>query len=623
MLTRPFSRLVVAFGIRRVTQRRVVEECVVGVLLLIPFGFMVGLFTSRICTKIKIPFIRSDVWTTIVVFLVGDILMEWLLPSLSCLPVPSLADDGLYGGGRGDYYYDDPGEGTIDKSWSYEGYHYSSTWVLQSFGLSCPEDFASTETLLSPDATAVLFSIRLIFLCIGVHLGESLCWVALTGGIATGKTTVGRLLVDCEVVETEEEEEEYGNENEDSSKTKNNNEGGSNNTNKKSNGSNIKKRTTPAGASSSNSHGGKRKSKKGSAGDGRDGQVGSTRNTTDTRNAAGGEASNKGNNDSSNNKKNGGQKAAATASTAAPVVDDSFKEGTVNLICGDTIAHEVLLPPEILALGRRSTAINATIAAAAAASQTSTASTTTTTSTTATISVSHHGGASRNGVVVVDGDEEEDNDAFIVRPEDSIYYDILEAFEGHDILASSSSSSDDRVDGIVCIDRIKLGSVIFNDRTERKKLNAITHPRILYVLVRKLLQSVFFSMTDITIADIPLLFESGKLSWFFAVTVCVTVDDPAIQLERLMNRNPNLSMEECQARIDSQMPLKKKEQSADIVINNTGDLEELSKQVEDVRRDLMGRIFGIGMSLLQMLLLIGGSTSIAVSSKFYTESEEE
>mmetsp|Transcript_24292 Transcript_24292/g.57526 ORF Transcript_24292/g.57526 Transcript_24292/m.57526 type:complete len:602 (+) Transcript_24292:102-1907(+) len=601
MLTRPFSRLVVAFGIRRVTQRRVVEECVVGVLLLIPFGFMVGLLTSRICTKIKIPFIRSDVWTTIVVFLVGDILMEWLLPSLSCLPVPSLADDGLYGGGSGDYYYDDPGEGTIDKSWSYEGYHYSPTWVLRSFGLSCPEDFASTETLLSPDATAVLFSIRLIFLCIGVHLGESLCWVALTGGIATGKTTVGRLLVDCEVVETEEEEEEEdGSGNDADGKNKNSNEGGSNINNKKTNNSNIKKRTTStatASSSLSNNHGGKRKSKKGGGGDGDDGQVGSTSSATDASNA----------------------KATAAAATA-PVVDDSFKEGTVNLICGDTIAHEVLLPPEILALGRRSTAINATIAAdAAAASRTSTTATTTTT----TNRVSQHGGASRNGVVVVDGDEEEDNDAFIVRPEDSIYYDILEAFEGHDILASSSSSSDDRVDGIVCIDRIKLGFVIFNDRKERKKLNSITHPRIFYVLVRKLLQSVFFSMTDITIADIPLLFESGKLSWFFAVTVCVTVDDPAIQLERLMNRNPNLSMEECQARIDSQMPLKKKEQSADIVINNTGDLEELSKQVEDVRRDLMGRIFGIGMSLLQMLLLIGGSTSIAVSSKFYTESEEE
>jgi dephospho-CoA kinase len=120
------------------------------------------------------------------------------------------------------------------------------------------------------------------------------------------------------------------------------------------------------------------------------------------------------------------------------------------------------------------------------------------------------------------------------------------------------------------------------------------------------------------VADIPLLFESGKLSWLFAVTICVTVNDSSIQLERLQKRNPELSLEECQARINSQLPLAKKARMADIVIDNSGDFDDLSKQVEIVRRDLMGRLYGIGMSLLQMLLLIGGSTSIAVSSKFYS-----
>ena len=96
------------------------------------------------------------------------------------------------------------------------------------------------------------------------------------------------------------------------------------------------------------------------------------------------------------------------------------------------------------------------------------------------------------------------------------------------------------------------------------------------------------------------------------------MSDPIIQLERLQRRNPELPQRECQARIDSQMSLTKKQTMADIIIINDGDLEELREQVEDVRKDIMGRLYGIGMSLLQMLLLIGGSTSIAVSSKFYT-----
>jgi dephospho-CoA kinase len=448
MLTRPFTRLVVAFGQRRVTQRRLVEEFVLGLLILVPFGFVMGLFTSRLCTKIHFSSLRSDIWTTIVVFLVGDVLMEWLLPSLSCLPMTSETND---------------------------EYHYTLTWLLQSYGMYCPADFASSTTLLSPDATAILFSLRLVFLCLGVHIGESLCFVALTGGIATGKSTVSELLV------------EYND--------------------------------TPIITNNNNN---RRKPKK-------------------------------------------ANQAAQNSQSS-----DDYKEGTVHLICADAIAHEILLPPHVL--------------------------------------------ANENEDDEDDGEHDDDDDddddsstSYIVHPKDSVYHSILSAFDGHDIQTPEGR-----------IDRLKLGTLVFKDPQQRRRLNGITHPKILIVLIQHLLHSVFFGPCDITVADIPLLFESGKLSWLFAVTICVAVDDPSVQLQRLRKRNPELSKEECQLRIDSQLPLEKKQRMADIVIDNTGGLEDLSEQVEEVRKDLMGRLYGIGMSLLQMLLLIGGSTSIAVSSKFYT-----
>jgi dephospho-CoA kinase len=271
---------------------------------------------------------------------------------------------------------------------------------------------------------------------------------------------------------------------------------------------------------------------------------------------------------------------------------DDYKEGTVNLICADSIAHEILLPPSVLA----------------------------------------HEDEDNDGD---DEDEDDNNDndnddddddddsskiAYIVQPKDSVYPQIISIFEGHDILMKDNRR----------IDRLKLGSIVFKDPQRRRQLNSITHPKILLILIQQLLRGVFLGNCDITVADIPLLFESGKLNWLFAVTICVTTngsgsgsddDDGSsstLQLERLQKRNPNLSKAECQARIDSQLPLSQKEKMADIVIDNTGSLEQLSEQVEEVRKDLMGRLYGIGMSLLQMLLLIGGSTSIAVSSKFYT-----
>lgn len=469
MLTRPFTRLVVAFGQRRVTQRQLVEEIVLGLWILVPFGFFVGLLTSRICTKIHFRAVRSDIWTTIVVFLVGDILMEWLLPSLSCLPMPGWGDE--------DHGY----------------YYYNTGWILQSYGIRCPDNFASSTTLLSPDATAILFSLRLIFLCLGVHVGESLCFVALTGGIATGKSTVSRLLV------------QYNN----------------------GSGKNSTQSPIPI----------KRKQKK---------------TTTHTN-------------------------------SNQPIVDQKrlvdYKEGTVTLICADTIAHQILLPPAVLAQSQ---------------------------------------GDAGGNHVNKDCDDEDDADIavdeshhsktnYLVHPNDSVYPQIVAAFQGEDILTPEGT-----------IDRLKLGAIVFQDVQKRRRLNRITHPKIMMVLVQRLFRGVFFGNNDLTIADIPLLFESGKLSWLFAVTICVTVTDPTIQLERLRQRNPELSKEECQSRVNCQLPLSKKAQMADIVIDNSGTLEDLHAQVENVRRDLMGRLYGIGMSLLQMLLLIGGSTSIAVSSKFYS-----
>jgi dephospho-CoA kinase len=633
MLTRPFTRLIVAFGVRKITQRRLAEEFVTGILILVPFGLLIGLLTSRICTKIHFSSktsstnstststststkgrsnfsyfnIRSDVWTTLVVFLIGDILMEWLLPSLGCLPIPvgeriiesstgvvglsttgsssaaAMAmmmmmidgdNDGSGDIGSDDDYVSNILSGIADEKQNEESsfynedeYHYTLRWLLQSYGLYCPINFANSDSLLTPDATAILFSIRLIFLCIGVHVGESIgSFVALTGGIATGKSTAAQMFVNYNNYNNEKdnEKETYNDTNNEKVSRNNNNSNNNNNNN--------------AGSSSCSSWWG--------------------------RNNA--------------------------FSTAFLFADDGYNEGTVQLICADSIAHSILLPPEMLAVGTNNKAAK--------------------NNSQGKNKHSSHDSSEEDDDDNDDDDDDDDenntsngdddeddnnnnknknknnpNDINFISPKDSVYHQILKAFEGKDILKEESTTTNNNNNNNGNnqrqpkeIDRLKLGSIIFNDRIERRKLNSITHSKILSVLIRKLLRSVFFGVTDITIADLPLLFESGKLSWLFGITICITVSDPSIQLHRLQIRNPELPKKECQARIDSQMSLEKKQYMADIIITNDGDLNELREQVEDVRKDIMGRLYGIGMSLLQMLLLIGGSTSIAVSSKFYT-----
>ena len=610
MLTRPFTRLVVAFGVRKITQRRLVEEVVTGTLLLIPFGLLVGLLTSRICTKFRITRIRSDVWTTLVVFLIGDVLMEWLLPSLGCLPVPASEEHGLsnrVGAGDDDGMVGEyissifrsagVGDDSASSIFRQDEYHYTFTWLLQSYGLYCPPDFANSHSLLTPDATAILFSIRLIFLCIGVHIGESLgCFVALTGGIATGKSTAAKMFVDCNynnpTYDQDESDTDDGHDNNGGGESNRNNKGARNRRQK----SNPKKR----GSSSSNSNNNVRND------DFDDDELIKIARESEGRGILGWFG----------DKIEDWLGSFFSAFAAFALTDDGsgggYNEGTVQLICADSIAHSILLPPEVLADRQQNSPSSSSDNDGSEMGDDESDPRSDDEDENNSGDEGNNDNddmGNNNSHSNIDGDAKDDHTRAvrIVSPSDSVYHQILKAFEGKDILNPSNGH----------IDRLKLGAIIFNNRDERKKLNKITHPRILIVLLKNLVRSVFFGFADITMGDLPLLFESGKLSWLFGITICVATSED-IQLARLIKRNPELSKDECQARIDSQLALSQKISRADIVIDNNGDLDQLREQVEEARRDIMGRLYGIGMSLLQMLLLIGGSTSIAVSSKFYT-----
>ena len=128
------------------------------------------------------------------------------------------------------------------------------------------------------------------------------------------------------------------------------------------------------------------------------------------------------------------------------------------------------------------------------------------------------------------------------------------------------------------LDRDKLGALIFNDPLEREKLNKIIHPAIRQEMVR---QKEFWLErgSQTVIMDIPLLFES-KLQSYVEKIIVVSVAS-SIQRERLMARN-NLSLEEADARITSQLPVSEKEKGADAVINNDGTLEETERQLDAI-----------------------------------------
>ncbi len=81
------------------------------------------------------------------------------------------------------------------------------------------------------------------------------------------------------------------------------------------------------------------------------------------------------------------------------------------------------------------------------------------------------------------------------------------------------------------------------------------------------------------ILDVPLLFEVKTALKFISYKIVVDCDEET-QLQRLLQRNPELSKQDALNRIKSQMSRDEKLKLADIIIDNSGDLESTRRQVK-------------------------------------------
>ncbi|MEH7254960.1 dephospho-CoA kinase [Neobacillus niacini] len=128
------------------------------------------------------------------------------------------------------------------------------------------------------------------------------------------------------------------------------------------------------------------------------------------------------------------------------------------------------------------------------------------------------------------------------------------------------------------IDRQKLGSIIFHNAEKRQLLNGMVHPEVRKRMKDKV-EAAMERGEQVVVLDIPLLFES-KLTFMVEKSILVFVDR-AVQLQRLMERN-DLSLEDAEARVKSQMPLADKVALADAVIDNNETVEETRKQLFEI-----------------------------------------
>ncbi len=168
------------------------------------------------------------------------------------------------------------------------------------------------------------------------------------------------------------------------------------------------------------------------------------------------------------------------------------------------------------------------------------------------------------GAVVVDSDEI----ARKVLDRESVGFGEVVAVFGDQILAAGE------------IDRKKLGQLVFSDPKERKKLEQITHP-----LIRKEFERIIKNVPEnsIVINQIPLLAES-KYDYKFDYVIAISAPIE-VRKNRLLERG--MKSYEIEQRLAAQASDSDRAKIANEVIENSGDLSQLTTNVEKVWRKLL------------------------------------
>jgi len=131
-----------------------------------------------------------------------------------------------------------------------------------------------------------------------------------------------------------------------------------------------------------------------------------------------------------------------------------------------------------------------------------------------------------------------------------------------------------RTDG--SLQRKRLAEVVFKDPRLRRKLDSIVHPRVFEAIDKAIATLSTTERAPYVLVEAALVYETGMDG---RLDYTIVVDAPEnVRISRVISRD-GCTRDEVMIRIKSQMPVEKKLELADFVINNGGDETELARRV--------------------------------------------
>lgn len=157
-----------------------------------------------------------------------------------------------------------------------------------------------------------------------------------------------------------------------------------------------------------------------------------------------------------------------------------------------------------------------------------------------------------------------------VEPETAALAQIVERYGDSVLLANGA------------LDRRRLGDILFGNLAERQWIEQLIHPEVRRRIEADL-QDLAKRNSQTAVVVVPLLFEAKMTD--LVTEIWVVQSSILQQTDRLRHRD-QLSLEQIQARISSQMPIEQRAERADWVLDNSGSQQTLFEQVDRAWADI-------------------------------------
>ena len=147
-----------------------------------------------------------------------------------------------------------------------------------------------------------------------------------------------------------------------------------------------------------------------------------------------------------------------------------------------------------------------------------------------------------------------------------------------------------RESGFEVVNRSYLKKVIFNDKTKRKKLESITHPKVMMLFLKMLFFERFVLMRKYVFIENAILLRFSLFKIIIKGVISICVNDEKILIERMMKRdnrnNNNITEETARNILNNQMSLDEFIRKSDIVIYNDDNYIDLELKIDNLMLEI-------------------------------------